>query len=88
MSKGWLGLSIDAVNSIWDAGTKVYDVAKSEINGAIDDETRARLKKEGITPSDAIYTWRFNEEREKVEKEAQGLALKGGAIVLGVGILV
>ncbi len=89
MSKSLLGISMDVVNGIWSVGTETYKVVKHEVNDAIDNEAKIRTKKllGGKTNDSVEFRRVYAQEREKVEKDAKELALKGGLLAVGVGFI-
>ncbi len=88
MSKSLLGISMDVVNGIWSVGSETYKVVKNEVNDAIDNEAEIRTRKAlGSQTDDSIEFKRvYAEEREKVEKDAKELAVKGGLLAVGIGL--
>ncbi len=88
MSKSLLGVSMDLVNGIWSVGTETYKVVKNEVNDAIDNEAEIRTRKAlGNKTDDSVEFQRvYAKEREKVEKDAKELAVKGGLLAVGLGL--
>ena len=88
MSKSLLGISMDVVNGIWSVGTETYNVVKNEVNDAIDNEAEIRTRKVLGTKADDSAEFRrvYVKEREKVEKDAKELAVKGGLLAVGLGL--
>ncbi len=88
MSKSLLGISMDVVNGIWSVGTETYKVVKNEVNDAIDNEAEIRTRKVLGSQTDDTAEFRkvYEKEREKVEKDAKGLAVKGGLLAVGLGL--
>jgi len=88
MSKSLLGMSIDVVNGIWSVGSETYKVVKNEVNATIDNEAKIRTRKVLGSQTDDTAEFRkvYKQEREKVEKDAKGLAVKGGLLALGLGL--
>ena len=89
MSKSLLGISMDVVNGIWNVGAETYKVVKNEVNDAIDNEAEIRTKKVMGSKEDNPTEFQrvYEEERRKVEEEAKELAVKGGLLVAGLGLL-
>ncbi len=88
MSKSLLGITMDVVNGIWSVGSETYKVVKNEVNDAIDNEAEIRTKKAlGSKVDDtAEFQSVYAQEREKVEKDAKELAVKGGLLAVGLGL--
>ena len=88
MNRSLLGVTMDVVNGIWSVGTEGYKVVKNEVNDAIDNEAKLRTKKVlGSKVEDSIeFEQVYTLEREKVEREAKELAVKGGLLAVGVGL--
>ena len=88
MSKSLLGISMDVVNGIWSVGIETYKVVKNEVNDAIDNEAEIRTKKALSSKVDdtAEFQSVYAQEREKVEKDAKELAVKGGLLAVGLGL--
>jgi len=87
MSKSLLGISMDVVNGIWSVGSETYKVVKNEVNDAIDNEAEIRTRKVlgGKEDDSAEFRRVYVQEREKVEKDAKELAVKGGLLAMGLG---
>ena len=87
MHKSLLGISMDVVNGIWSVGTETYQVVKSEVNDAIDNEAEIRTKKviDNRDDNPTEFQKVYDEERKKIEEEAKELAVKGGLLVVGLG---
>ncbi len=88
MSKSLLGISMDVVNGIWSVGTETYKVVKNEVNDAIDNEAEIRTRKVlgGKADDSTEFQSVYAKEREKVEKDAKELAVKGGLLAVGLGL--
>jgi len=88
MSKSLLGISMDVVDGIWSVGTETYKVVKNEVNDAIDNEAEIRTRKVlGNEIDDSMEFQRvYTKERDKVEKDAKELAVKGGLLAVGLGL--
>ena len=88
MSKSLLGISIDVVNGIWSVGSETYKVVKDEVNNAIDNEADIRTRKVlGSKVEDSIeFEQVYTLEREKVEREAKELVVRGGLLAVGLGL--
>lgn len=88
MSKSLLGISMDVVNGIWSVGTETYKVVKNEVNDAIENEAEIRTRKAlgGKADDSAEFQSVYTKEREKVEKDAKELAVKGGLLAVGLGL--
>ena len=88
MGKSLLGISMDVVNGIWSVGTETYKVVKNEVNDAIDNEVEIRTRKVLGSKAEDSAEFRnvYEKEREKVEKDAKELALKGGLLAVGLGL--
>ena len=89
MSKSLLGISMDVVNGIWNVGAETYKVVKNEVNDAIDNEAEIRTKKVIGSEEDnpAEFQRIYEEERKKAEEEAKELAVKGGLLIAGLGLI-
>ena len=89
MSKSLLGISMDVVNGIWSVGSETYKVVKNEVNDAIDNEAEIRTRKTLGSKAEDSAEFRnvYAKEREKVEKDAKELAVKGGLLAVGLGFL-
>lgn len=91
MSKSLLSVSKDIVDGIWGVGTETYKVVKNEVNNAIDNEADFRTEKilgdKLIDKSSLEYQSLFNKEREKVERDAKELAVKGGLLAVGLSFM-
>ena len=79
---------MDVVNGIWSVGTETYKVVKNEVNDAIDNEVEIRTRKVLGSKAEDSAEFRnvYEKEREKVEKDAKELALKGGLLAVGLGL--
>lgn len=79
------------VGGIWSFSENVYGVIRDEVRKALDEETLRRLREKTNDPdldmSQAKSLISFNQEREKVKKEAKEIGIKGGVIALGLGLL-
>lgn len=83
----WFSVTKDIVGGAWDIGTDIYNATSDALSESIDEETKKRLKKKGLgnlTKRDYEYI----QERAIVKKEFQDVGLKGGAMLLGVGLIV
>jgi len=93
MNKGVISTTTDIINGIWNIGNEVYQTVSDEISESIDEEALNRthkyfkLKEVEIDEESTEFKKRLLVEREAVAKEYKSVAVKGGLLAIGLGVL-